>query len=146
LFSQGGHSALPIFLSSYSIIAVAHSPKTTGAFERGIFFFNQGDFFEAHEALEDVWRDASGNDKKFLQGLIQLAVAFHHFGQGNSIGARSLLTRASRNLATCPERFHGIEIAPLRQLVAEWQRALDGGTTQPSFPQLSVLPAPPRTF
>jgi hypothetical protein len=78
--------------------------------------------------------------------LIQLAVAFHHFSQGNSIGARSLLTRASRNLAACPERFHGIEMPPLRQSVAEWQRALDGHSTQPSFPQLSVLPAPPRTF
>jgi predicted metal-dependent hydrolase len=133
-------------LSSYSIIAVAHSSKTSDTFERGILFFNQGDFFEAHEALEDVWRDASGNDKKFLQGLIQLAVAFHHFGQGNSIGARSLLTRASRNLATNPEQFQGIDTAPLRQSIAEWQRALDTGTPQPSFPQLSVLPAPPRTF
>jgi hypothetical protein len=57
-----------------------------------------------------------------------------------------LLARAARNLAAYPERFHGIDKAPLRQSIAEWQQALDGDTTQPSFPQLSVLPAPPRAL
>jgi predicted metal-dependent hydrolase len=34
---------------------------------RGLELFNRREFFEAHEALEDVWRAAPAADKKFLQ-------------------------------------------------------------------------------
>ena len=56
-------------------------------FSRGIALFNHGEFFEAHEVLEDVWRAAPPGEKKFLQGLIQVAVSFHHRSTGNLIGA-----------------------------------------------------------
>ena len=60
----------------------------------GIELFNRAAFFDAHEALEDVWRAAPQAEKKFLQGLIQVAVALHHYGNGNTAGARSVLRRA----------------------------------------------------
>ena len=66
---------------------------------RGITLFNQADFFDAHEVLEDVWRAAPPENKKFLQGLIQVAVAFHHYSTGNRVGMRSVLERAIRNLS-----------------------------------------------
>src|SRR3981081_3156347 len=59
--------------------------------------FNRACFFDAHEVWEDVWRAAPPEEKKFLQGLIQIAVAFHHHSTGNIIGARSLLERGTRN-------------------------------------------------
>src|SRR5205807_8005555 len=64
----------------------------------GIELFNDSRFFDAHEVLEDVWRETSGPEKSFLQGLVQLAVALHHHSTGNSLGAGSLLTKAHRNL------------------------------------------------
>ena len=71
----------------------------------GIRLFNRAAFFEAHEALEDVWRAAPESEKKFLQGLIQIAVGLHHYGTGNLVGARSLLGRAARHaLITRPRR------------------------------------------
>ena len=42
-------------------------------FRSGIELFNQAEFFEAHEALEEVWRAAPAGEKMFLQGLIQVA-------------------------------------------------------------------------
>lgn len=104
----------------------------------GIELFNRGEFFEAHEALEDVWRAAPQAEKKFLQGLIQVAVALHHFGNGNLAGARSVLGRAFRNLSHYPEGFGGIDSAGLLRSIADWQRALDEGTPAPAPPIIIV--------
>lgn len=57
---------------------------------KGIEYFNECEFFEAHEAWEELWADTQGDDRPFYQGLIQAAVALHHFGNGNIRGARKL--------------------------------------------------------
>ena len=105
----------------------------------GVALFNRGAFFEAHEALEDVWRAAPAADKKFLQGLIQVAVALHHHRNGNSAGARSVLRRAFRNLSLYPENFGGIRTAGLLKSISDWQRALDEGTPVPPLPKMKVV-------
>src|SRR2546425_7712089 len=110
---------------------------------RGIKLFNSAAFFEAHEVLEDVWRAAPEPERKFLQGVIQVAVALYHHGNGNLVGARSLLGRASRNLSGYPESFGGIELARLRHSIAQWQRALAEGTPVPPRPKLVVVGRPP---
>ncbi len=111
-------------------------------FVRGIELFNQAVFFESHEALEDVWRDAPEPERKYLQGLIQTAVAFHHFSRGNTRGARSLLERALRNLAGYPEEFGGLDLAYLRRSMVGWREALDGGVVPPPLPTMKL--AAPR--
>ena len=74
-------------------------------FQEGIELFNGGRFFDCHEALEEVWLEFSGDRKKFLQGLIQLTVAFHHLRNGNRVGAGRLLAAALKKLALdSPER------------------------------------------
>lgn len=57
---------------------------------RGIAYFNECDFFEAHEAWEELWTEYHGPDRGFYQGLIQAAVALHHFGNQNIRGAKKL--------------------------------------------------------
>jgi hypothetical protein len=56
----------------------------------GIEHFNVCDFYESHEVWEALWADYQGPSRKFYQGLIQAAVALHHFGNGNIRGARKL--------------------------------------------------------
>jgi uncharacterized protein len=56
----------------------------------GILLFNRGDYFEAHEAWEDLWMDTASPDKAFYQGLIQAAVGLCHFCNGNVRGAVKL--------------------------------------------------------
>jgi hypothetical protein len=102
----------------------------------GLKLFNDREFFGAHEALEDIWRVAPGPEKKFLQGLIQVAVALYHHGNGNMIGARSVLRRGFRNLSRYPEGFGGIHLAGLLNSVSDWQRALDEGTPVPALPKI----------
>lgn len=105
----------------------------------GIELFNRAAFFDAHEALEDVWRAAPQLEKKFLQGLIQVAVALHHHGNGNLAGARSVLRRAFRNISLYPEDFGGIASAGLLHSISEWQRALDEGLPVPAFPRIVAI-------
>jgi predicted metal-dependent hydrolase len=105
---------------------------------RGIKLFNSAAYFEAHEVLEDVWRTSPGPEKKFYQGLIQVAVALHHHSKGNLVGARSLLVRAARNLSSYPEDFGGLRLRELLDSIAHWQRALAEGGHLPHRPQFVV--------
>ena len=105
-------------------------------YERGLELFDAGDFFDAHEVLEDVWRAAPAEEKRFLQGLIQLAVGLHHHSRGNLAGARSLLARGNRNLSGYPEGHGGINLPRLRSRVAEWVRALEDNGPTPAAPRL----------
>jgi uncharacterized protein len=104
----------------------------------GIVLFNQHSFFEAHEVLEDVWRAAPEPERKFLQGLIQVAVALHHYSRGNRVGCRSLLERARRNLSIYPEQHGGLDLAVLLHSLDLWRDALDRGHAVPPFPRLQA--------
>lgn len=108
------------------------------AYRRGLELFNKGEFFDAHEVLEDVWRAAPAAEKKFLQGLIQVAVGLHHHARGNVVGARSLLARAQRNLSEYPERHGGIDLAGLRMQVGRWVGALAAGKSVPALPSIET--------
>jgi hypothetical protein len=46
-------------------------------FNRGIRLFNDGKFWHAHEAWEQVWRRHAEDSRLFIQGLIQMAAGFH---------------------------------------------------------------------
>ena len=98
---------------------------------RGIELFNQGRFFDAHELLEDVWRAAPSDKKKFFQGLVQVAVAFHHHSTGNVTGMRSVLRRALNNLSAASSDFAGIDLDSLRQTLSAWIDAAERGTSFP---------------
>ena len=107
-------------------------------FEQGVALFNAADFFAAHEALEDVWREMRGPERRIMQGLIQLAVALHHHSTGNLEGARSLLARAAAKLADAPDNFYGLSVPPLRQAVGRWQQALEERSALPPLPRLQT--------
>ncbi len=107
-------------------------------FQHGIELFNAGSFFEAHEVLEEVWREAHGEEKKFLQAVIQAAVGLHHHSTGNIAGARSLLARASQKLADYPGAYCGIALEGLRVLLEQWIASLAEGTAPPDTPRLEA--------
>jgi predicted metal-dependent hydrolase len=115
---------------------VAELAVDSARFREGIKLFNSAEFFEAHEVLEDVWRAAPVAEKKFLQGLIQVAVALYHHSKENRVGARSLLARARRNLSGYPDKFRGIDLKPLLKSLARWQAALEDGRPTPPLPRI----------
>jgi len=49
-------------------------------FEKGIALFNEGRYFGAQEAWEVPWLTTTdAGEKRFLQGLVMVAGAFHHY-------------------------------------------------------------------
>ena len=71
----------------------------SATFEDAVRLFNQRQFFECHEVLEDLWRPLpKGEEKRFLQGMLQVGVGFHHLEQGNYTGAKNLLNEGVEKL------------------------------------------------
>jgi hypothetical protein len=58
--------------------AIARAVEAHDLFVRGADAFDRAEFFEAHERWEERWRvTAAGEERLYLQGLIQIAAAFH---------------------------------------------------------------------
>jgi len=112
-----------------------NSPK----YREGIELFNLGKYYDCHEVLEDVWREAPVPEKKFLQGLIQVAVGLHHYSTGNVIGARSLIARGHGNLCRYGERHGGIDLASFREQVAAWTAKVELRCDQDITPTIVLL-------
>ncbi|MGA7687439.1 MAG: DUF309 domain-containing protein [Terriglobales bacterium] len=106
---------------------------------RGLDLFNRAHFFDAHEVLEDVWRESAHGKprRRHLQGLVQLAVAFHHESRNNSVGARSVLERALRNLAGAEDSFPQLDLDCLRAELVPWQHYLAGAGPRPVAPSIT---------
>jgi predicted metal-dependent hydrolase len=79
----------------------------------GIEHFNTCDFFEAHEVWEDLWADYQGPSRKFYQGLIQVAVCLHHFGNGNIRGAKKLYYSSRNYLEAYRPKHLGLDVDKL---------------------------------
>jgi uncharacterized protein len=111
---------------------------TEGELGEGLRCYRAREFFVAHEHWESVWLKSKEPEKTFLQGLIQVAAAFHHLQRGNPRGTRSLLQRARVRLARYPESFGGIDVTSLCKEIDEWLLALETGRTTRgnSYPQL----------
>ena len=109
------------------------------AYHRGIRHFNAREFYDAHEVWEDVWRESHGLEKRFLQGLIQAAVAFHHHSTGNLVGAYSLMERAHKNLAACPADFGRIALSPFLESLQQWRTSLARGVATPLHPVIAIV-------
>ncbi len=80
------------------------------AYLEGVACFNRRDFFNAHEAWEELWTDYHGPSRTFYQGLIQVAVCLHHFGRRNTRGARKLYISSRRYLEPYRPLHEGIDL------------------------------------
>jgi predicted metal-dependent hydrolase len=96
-------------------------------FRAGLDQFNTGRFFDAHETWEEIWLASREPEKTFLQGIIQIAAAFHHYGRGNLPGTRSLIQAGLRRLERFPATHRGIELEPLRGSARDWAVQLAAG-------------------
>jgi uncharacterized protein len=81
---------------------------------RGLELFNAGEYFEAHEALEDAWRDDRSEIRLLYQGILQAAVVYLHISNNNYPGATRLYERCKKLLDPWPDTCRGVEVADLR--------------------------------
>ncbi len=117
-----------------------HLDWTRGELAEGLRCYHAEEFFAAHEHWEAVWLKLQEPEKSFLQGLIQMAAAFHHFQRDNPEGTSSLLQSALRRLDLRSPAFGGISVEPLCKEIREWLSALETGNaaSYAPFPQIQL--------
>ncbi|TML04921.1 MAG: DUF309 domain-containing protein [Actinobacteria bacterium] len=93
--------------------------RSASAFERGVELIRAGEYFAAHEELEEAWRAAPQDERDFLQGLVHVAVAWYQAGRGRRIGTERQLAKALRRLTPYAPAHRGLELAPLLQQLRE---------------------------
>ncbi|HET7744253.1 MAG TPA: DUF309 domain-containing protein [Gaiellaceae bacterium] len=96
--------------------------------ERGLDLIRSGAYFEAHEELEDEWRDAPPPERDFLQGLVHVAVAWHHAGRGNRPGCERQLEKAARRLEPYRPLHRGVDVMVVLEDVARARALVRTGT------------------
>ena len=91
----------------------------------GIELFNREEFYESHDTIEEIWLQESSDEQPFLQGLIQAAVAFHHYQHGKLGAARSMLSLAIEKLEGFPETHHQVLLKEFLEGLSAWKTGLD---------------------
>lgn len=113
-------------------------------FRAGIDLFNRGQFFEAHEEMEDAMNSLEGDtsDWDFYLGLLRAAVANHKLADGELSSAMFHLRAALKFLAPFPDRHHGLRLREFRLALNLQLARLEAGATPPAPPRIDLEPAP----
>jgi predicted metal-dependent hydrolase len=80
---------------------------------QGLRLIRQGEYFAAHEELEEAWRAAPPGERDFFQGLVHVAVAWYQAGRGRRLGTERQLAKAIARLGPFAPRHRGIEVSIL---------------------------------
>ena len=94
--------------------------------KEGLRLFNEGKYFECHEALELAWGAESGPVRDLYKGILQAAVVYLHMRRGNHTGAVRVYQRCIKLLNQWSDTCRGVNVAGLRadlsRAVEAWQR------------------------
>jgi predicted metal-dependent hydrolase len=99
--------------------------KDDPRFLKGIDEFNEQLFFECHETLEEIWLEDHGDDRKFYQGLIQVAAGYFKLQQNVPAGALKLWRTGIEKLEPYRPVFLSIDVDALIEAVKKDLRDLD---------------------
>ena len=93
--------------------------------------WNEQQYYEAHDVLEQLWLNSESPDADFFKGLIQAAGAFVHLQKHFEHPSHAKHSRrlppavrlfrlAQRNLASFAPRHHALDVAALCQLLSRY--------------------------
>ena len=105
--------------------------------------FDEGRFFEAHELWEEHWLAERDEGRRLLlQGLIQIAAAFHKLLDKNAPGpAASLFAKGLTKLDREPAELDGHDLSAFREAVRAYAAVASGrgsGEHRERWPRLGV--------
>lgn len=120
-------------------------PDFTTYFLLGMRHFNSREFWEAHEAWETIWLVAESDVEQFLQGLIQIAAAYHHIQRGTYRGAARLITAGLGRLAPFSANYCGVDRLAVEEAARRHRAWLEAASLAPDqtlseheYPKLSA--------
>jgi predicted metal-dependent hydrolase len=82
---------------------------------KGMQLFNQGEYWLAHEALEEAWKDETGAVRELYRAILQTGVVYLHIERDNYNGAVKTYRKVQKWIQPWPEVCRGIQIGQLRQ-------------------------------
>ncbi|MBE9146919.1 DUF309 domain-containing protein [Planktothrix mougeotii] len=94
------------------------------AFWQGVEEFNQQEFYTCHDTLEALWMEASEPEKKFYQGVLQIAVGLYHLSQKNWKGAVILMGEGLGRLNYYYPDYSGINVEQFMDETSQLLKAL----------------------
>jgi uncharacterized protein len=98
---------------------------------RGIQLFNAHQFWESHEAWEEIWLICDGIQAEFLQGLIQAAAALLKYQRNEFPPALRLYNTATGRLSLCPDRYMGVDVREFQRVLADCFSSVLSGKSEP---------------
>ncbi len=140
------------FMESLGVEASASTdPRYLGFF----LCFNRGDYYEAHDVLEDLWLATTGPVYAFFKGLIQVAGCFvhlrkqfehpHHHHHGRRlVPAARLFRLAIGHLTPFAPTHHGVDVAAVLELCQHHLARIEAGEfrsnpwSPESMPQITL--------
>jgi predicted metal-dependent hydrolase len=102
----------------------------------GLDLIRHGEFFAAHEELEDAWRAAEPAERDFYQGLVHVTVAWYQAGRGNRVGCERQLEKAARRLGPYAPEHLGVDVASVLAQVDVAREVVAAGSLELSRPRL----------
>ncbi|MGB5631486.1 MAG: DUF309 domain-containing protein [Waterburya sp.] len=105
---------------SLLLVYMVASPE----FEQAIAEFNQQQFYACHDTLEAIWVEAPETEKRFYQGILQVAVGCYHLSNDNLRGAIILLGEAVRRLCDYQPDYKEIDVEQLLEQAIALLQAL----------------------
>ncbi len=87
--------------------------EKTEAIRLGLGLFDEERYWESHEALESAWKQAEGDEKEILQGLILIAASLVHWQKNEMQVTLSVMKRARDKLMRHQTEYSGIDLVAL---------------------------------
>ena len=101
-------------------------------------FWNKGDFWTAHEILEEVWCLENERDKKeVMQGVVRIAIGLNHLKKGDNKKGIRVIKMGMNQIKN--GSYGDINLRKLRSDLERLIVQLEEGSPEPSFPPLSVV-------
>lgn len=86
--------------SGVALSALTELPVDEGyGLKAGLVLFNSALYHETHDALEGIWKDAAGDLREGLQGLILMTAGYHHLQLHNLNGMKAVWQESIHRLA-----------------------------------------------
>ena len=102
--------------------------ESTKSFKDSFFaalnLFNNHDWYEAHDAFEEIWNVVDGDERQVIQGILQVSVSQFHLSKGNLNGATILLGEGLGRIKTRTKIDLGIDLESFCKCLEDLLRKL----------------------
>ena len=96
-------------------------------FSNALNLFNNQNWYEAHDAFEEIWNTLDGDERQIIQGILQVSVSQFHLTKGNINGATILMGEGLGRIKKRTNINLGVDLESFCKSLEELLRKLQYG-------------------